>query len=126
MKKELTICEVFHKLILILQTVCHAKMCENPRCWTSLEIDLNNLEHNAAALQKALPPKCELMAVVKASEILSGYWHPKALYIATAVFCILCSASAPILAGIYIFEALLAAVRFHLHFAWIKTGRISW
>lgn len=29
-KKELTICEVFHKLILILQTVCHAKMCGNP------------------------------------------------------------------------------------------------
>lgn len=31
-----------------------------------VEIDLNNLEHNAKVLQKAMPEKCELMAVVKA------------------------------------------------------------
>lgn len=34
------------------------------RAW--IEIDLNNLEHNARELQKAMPPKCGLMAVVKA------------------------------------------------------------
>ena len=33
------------------------------RAW--IEIDLNNLEHNAKELQKAMPPKCSLMAVVK-------------------------------------------------------------
>lgn len=31
-----------------------------------IEIDLNNLEHNARVLQKAMPEKCKLMAVVKA------------------------------------------------------------
>lgn len=31
-----------------------------------IEIDLENLEHNAAVLSRAMPPKCELMAVVKA------------------------------------------------------------
>lgn len=31
-----------------------------------LEISLNNLEHNVRTLIKAMPPKCELMAVVKA------------------------------------------------------------
>lgn len=30
------------------------------------EIDLGNLEHNARVLQKAMPPQCRLMAVVKA------------------------------------------------------------
>ena len=34
------------------------------RAW--IEIDLNNLEHNARELQKAMPQKCSLMAVVKA------------------------------------------------------------
>lgn len=34
------------------------------RAW--IEIDLDNLEHNARELQKAMPPKCRLMAVVKA------------------------------------------------------------
>lgn len=34
------------------------------RAW--IEIDLNHLEHNARVLQEALPPKCSLMAVVKA------------------------------------------------------------
>lgn len=40
-----------------------------------LEIDLNNLEHNAAVLQKALPPKCELMAVVKAQAYGHGAYE---------------------------------------------------
>ncbi|MCI8966568.1 MAG: serine racemase VanT catalytic subunit [Lachnospiraceae bacterium] len=31
-----------------------------------IEIDLENLEHNVAVLREAMPPKCELMAVVKA------------------------------------------------------------
>lgn len=31
-----------------------------------VEIDLSNLEHNVNVLRKAMPPKCELMAVVKA------------------------------------------------------------
>ncbi len=31
-----------------------------------MEIDLRNLEHNVRVLKKAMPPKCELMAVVKA------------------------------------------------------------
>lgn len=31
-----------------------------------IEIDLSNLEHNVKTLQKAMPPKCTLMAVVKA------------------------------------------------------------
>lgn len=33
------------------------------RAW--IEIDLNNLEHNARELQKVMPPDCALMAVVK-------------------------------------------------------------
>ena len=37
---------------------------DTDRAW--IEIDLNNLEHNARELQKAMPPKCDLMAVVKA------------------------------------------------------------
>lgn len=37
---------------------------DTDRAW--IEIDLNNLEHNARELQKAMPPKCSLMAVVKA------------------------------------------------------------
>ena len=31
-----------------------------------IEIDLNNLEHNAKILRRIMPPKCRLMAVVKA------------------------------------------------------------
>ena len=46
---------------------------DNERAY--LEIDLNNLEHNAAALQKALPPKCELMAVVKAQAYGHGAYE---------------------------------------------------
>lgn len=37
---------------------------DTDRAW--IEIDLNNLEHNARELQRAMPPKCSLMAVVKA------------------------------------------------------------
>lgn len=32
-----------------------------------IEFDMNNLEHNVRELQRALPPKCELMAVLKAN-----------------------------------------------------------
>lgn len=46
---------------------------DNERAY--LEIDLNNLEHNAAVLQKALPPKCELMAVVKAQAYGHGAYE---------------------------------------------------
>ena len=35
------------------------------RAW--IEIDLDNLEHNACILQAAMPPQCRLMAVVKAN-----------------------------------------------------------
>lgn len=35
------------------------------RAW--IEIDLDNLEHNARVLQAAMPPRCRLMAVVKAN-----------------------------------------------------------
>lgn len=35
-----------------------------PRAY--LEVDLSNLAHNAKVLQEAMPPKCKLMAVVKA------------------------------------------------------------
>lgn len=38
----------------------------NGRDRAYIEIDLDNLEHNARALQKAMPPQCRLMAVVKA------------------------------------------------------------
>lgn len=48
------------------------------RAW--LEINLNNLEHNVAALQGAMPEGCELMAVLKAE----GYGHG-AYEIATCV-----------------------------------------
>ena len=34
------------------------------RAW--IEVDLKNLAHNAKVLKKAMPPKCQLMAVVKA------------------------------------------------------------
>ena len=34
------------------------------RAW--IEVDLKNLVHNAKVLKKAMPPKCQLMAVVKA------------------------------------------------------------
>ena len=34
------------------------------RAW--IEINLNNLEHNVNVLREAMPPKCELMAVLKA------------------------------------------------------------
>ncbi len=37
---------------------------DTDRAW--IEIDLNNLEHNAKELQQAMPPKCSLMAVMKA------------------------------------------------------------
>lgn len=40
-----------------------------------LEINLNNLDHNAAVLQKSLPPKCELMAVVKAQAYGHGAYE---------------------------------------------------
>lgn len=35
------------------------------RAW--IEVDLNNLKHNARTLSKAMPPGCRLMAVVKAN-----------------------------------------------------------
>lgn len=41
-----------------------AKKRNTERAW--LEINLGNLEHNARVLQRAMPPKCKLMAVVKA------------------------------------------------------------
>lgn len=40
-----------------------------------LEINLNNLEHNVDALQKAMPPKCKLMAVVKAEAYGHGMYE---------------------------------------------------
>lgn len=40
-----------------------------------LEIDLNNLEHNVKVLKKAMPPKCELMAVVKAEAYGHGLYE---------------------------------------------------
>ena len=40
-----------------------------------LEIDLNNIEHNIKVLKKAMPPKCELMAVVKAEAYGHGIYQ---------------------------------------------------
>ncbi len=40
-----------------------------------LEIDLNNLEHNVKVLKRAMPPKCKLMAVVKAEAYGHGIYE---------------------------------------------------
>ncbi len=40
-----------------------------------LEIDLRNLEHNVDVLKKAMPPECELMAVVKAAAYGHGMYE---------------------------------------------------
>lgn len=40
-----------------------------------LEIDLNNLEHNVKVLNRAMPPKCELMTVVKAEAYGHGIYE---------------------------------------------------
>lgn len=40
-----------------------------------LEIDLDNLEHNVKVLKKAMSPKCELMAVVKAEAYGHGMFE---------------------------------------------------
>ena len=40
-----------------------------------LEIDLNNLEHNVKVLKRAMPRKCELMAVVKAEAYGHGLYE---------------------------------------------------
>lgn len=40
-----------------------------------IEIDLNNLEHNVNTLRKAMPPKCRLMAVVKAQAYGHGAYQ---------------------------------------------------
>ncbi len=40
-----------------------------------IEIDLNNLEHNVRTLKKAMPPKCRLMAVVKAQAYGHGAYE---------------------------------------------------
>lgn len=40
-----------------------------------LEIDLNNLKHNVMVLKKAMPKKCELMAVVKAEAYGHGAYE---------------------------------------------------
>ncbi len=40
-----------------------------------LEIDLSNLEHNVEVLNKAIPSKCELMAVVKAEAYGHGLYE---------------------------------------------------
>lgn len=46
---------------------------EKSRAW--IEIDLNNLSHNVKALNKTLPEKCELMAVVKAQAYGHGAYE---------------------------------------------------
>ncbi len=40
-----------------------------------IEIDLSNLEHNVKALRRAMPPKCRLMAVVKAEAYGHGAYE---------------------------------------------------
>ncbi len=40
-----------------------------------IEIDLNSLEHNVKVLKRAIPPKCELMAVVKAEAYGHGMYE---------------------------------------------------
>ncbi len=40
-----------------------------------MEINLNNLEHNVKTLRKAMPPKCRLMAVVKAQAYGHGAYE---------------------------------------------------
>lgn len=46
---------------------------EKSRAW--IEIDLNNLSHNVNTLNKMLPEKCELMAVVKAQAYGHGAYE---------------------------------------------------
>lgn len=40
-----------------------------------LEIDLNSIEHNVTVLKKAMPPECELMAVMKAEAYGHGMFE---------------------------------------------------
>lgn len=59
---------VFSFVLTVLLDKFHSK---NSKSRTDIEracadVDLNNLEHNVKVLKNAMPPKCELMAVVKA------------------------------------------------------------
>ncbi|MFZ2539051.1 MAG: serine racemase VanT catalytic subunit [Oscillospiraceae bacterium] len=61
-------------IILILKKYIKIKskqacVSATDRSW--IEVDLNNLRHNATVLQESMPAGCELMAVVKAE----GYGH---------------------------------------------------
>nr|WP_063856752.1 membrane-bound serine racemase VanT-G [Enterococcus faecalis]Q9KHL7.1 RecName: Full=Amino-acid racemase; AltName: Full=Vancomycin G-type resistance protein VanT [Enterococcus faecalis]AAF71283.1 racemase [Enterococcus faecalis] len=51
-----------------------------------LEINLNNLEHNVNTLQKAMSPKCELMAVVKAEAYGHGMYEVTTYFEPIGVF----------------------------------------
>lgn len=48
---------------MIITMEYHNEAHETERAW--IEVNLQNLRHNAAVLQKAMPQGCELMAVVK-------------------------------------------------------------
>ena len=61
--------KVLHKMKGKRNTACVKKA----RAW--IEIDLNNLSHNVDTLNKILPKKCELMAVVKAQAYGHGAYE---------------------------------------------------
>ena len=61
--------KVLHKMKGKRNTAC----VKNARAW--IEIDLNNLSHNVDTLNKILPEKCELMAVVKAQAYGHGAYE---------------------------------------------------
>ncbi len=48
-------------------------LLKTDRSW--IEINIKNLEHNIEILKKAMPPKCELMAVVKAEAYGHGIYE---------------------------------------------------
>jgi len=48
-------------------------LLKTDRSW--IEINIKNLEHNVEILKKAMPPKCELMAVVKAEAYGHGAYE---------------------------------------------------
>ncbi len=64
---------LFAKVLHKIKDKRKIDFAEKSRAW--IEIDLNNLSHNVNALNKNLPEKCELMAVVKAQAYGHGAYE---------------------------------------------------
>ena len=76
----LTVCIVsmvisflFAKILYKVKGKRNDACMKKSRAW--IEIDLNNLSHNVNSLNKSLPEKCELMAVVKAQAYGHGAYE---------------------------------------------------